>query len=42
MLCNNLDGRDAVGDGMGVQEGGDIDIPMADSSWYMAETKTIL
>ena len=42
VLCNNLDGWDAVGDGMGVQEGGDIGIPMADSSWYMAETKAIL
>ena len=32
VLCNNLDGQEGVGDGRGVQEGGDIDIPMADSS----------
>ena len=30
-FCNNLEGWDGVGDGMEVQEGGDICIPMADS-----------
>ena len=30
-LCVNLEGCNAEGDGKGVQEGGDICIPMADS-----------
>ena len=30
-LCDNLQGRDGVGDGREVQEGGDICIPIADS-----------
>ena len=30
-LCINLEGQDGVGDGMEVQKGGDICIPMADS-----------
>ena len=30
-LCINLEGWDEEGDGMKVQEGGDICIPMADS-----------
>ena len=30
-LCNNLDGRQRVGGGREVQEGGDICTPMADS-----------
>ena len=30
-LCINLEGLDGVGDGRGVQKGGDICIPMADS-----------
>ena len=28
MLCDNLEGRDWEGDGSGVQEGGDICIPV--------------
>ena len=32
MLCDNLEGWDRVGGGRDVQEGGDIYIPMADSS----------
>ena len=35
-LCNNLE-WDGEGDGRGVQEEGDIYIPMADSCWYMTE-----
>ena len=31
MLCDKLEGRDGVGGGREVQEGGDIRIPMADS-----------
>ena len=31
MLCDNLEGRDGVGGGRVVQEGGDICISMADS-----------
>ena len=31
MLCDNLEGRDGVGDGREVQEGGDICIPTADA-----------
>ena len=31
MLCDNLEGRDGVGSGREIQEGGDIHIPMADS-----------
>ena len=30
MLCDNLEGWDAVGGGRGVQAGGDMCIPMAD------------
>ena len=30
-LCVNLEGWDGAGDGRGIQEGGDICIPMADS-----------
>ena len=30
-LCINLEGRDGEGEGKGVQKGGDIYIPMADS-----------
>ena len=30
-IYNNLEGWDGVGDGEGVQEGGDIRIPVADS-----------
>ena len=31
MLCDNLEGRDVVGGGRKVQDGGDICVPMADS-----------
>ena len=31
MLCDNLEGWDAVGDGREVQEGGDMCLLMADS-----------
>ena len=31
MFCDNLEGWDGVGEGKGVQEGGDIFIPVADS-----------
>ena len=30
-LCNNLEGQNGKGDGRGLQEGGDICIPVADS-----------
>ena len=30
-ICDNLEGRDGMGDGKEVQEGGDICIPVADS-----------
>ena len=30
-LCDNAEGRDGAGGGRGVQEGGDLCIPMADS-----------
>ena len=30
-LCVNLEGWDEEGDGSGIQEGGDICVPMADS-----------
>ena len=30
-LCDNLKGWDVGGDGMEVQEGGDMGVPMADS-----------
>ena len=29
VLCDNLDGTDSEGSGRGVQEGGDICVPMA-------------
>ena len=31
VLCDNLEGRDGVGGGMKVLEGGDVCTPMADS-----------
>ena len=31
LLCDDLEGRDGVGDGSGVHEGGDLWIPAADS-----------
>ena len=30
-LCDNLEGWDGVGEGRGVQEGGDMCVPVADS-----------
>ena len=42
VLCDNLEGWNGEGGGREVQEGGDIRIPMADSSQCMAETITIL
>ena len=38
-LCINLEGWDGPGDGRKVQKGGDICIPMADSSWGLTEDK---
>ena len=37
-----LEGWDGVGDGRGVQEGGDIRTPVAGSCWYVAEANTML
>lgn len=31
MLCDNLEGEDGMGSGREAQEGGDVQIPMADS-----------
>ena len=42
VLCDNLVGWDGVGVGSGVQEEGDICVPMADSFLCMTETNTIL
>ena len=39
VLCDNLEGWERVGCGKEVQEGVDICIPVADSSWCMAEKK---
>ena len=41
-LCDNLEEWDGVGAGTKVQERGDICIPMADTGWCKAETKTVL
>ena len=41
-LWNNLKGWNGVGGGSEVQEGGDIGMPMAESSGCLAETNTIL
>ena len=37
VLYDNLEGQDGVGGGKEVQEGGDIQIPMADSCWCTAQ-----
>ena len=42
MLSDNLEGWDGVDDGRGVQEGKDIDIPVANSCFCVAKTITIL
>ena len=36
------EGWDGEGDGMEVQEGGDMGVPMADSCWYVTENHKIL
>ena len=41
-LCINLERWDAEGNGRGVQNGGDICIPMADSCWGLRESNKIL
>ena len=41
-LCINLEGRNGVGDGREVQEGGDICIPMANSCCSLTENNKIL
>ena len=42
VLCDSLEGRDVVGSGREVQEGGAVCIPTADSCGYIAETDTVL
>ena len=42
MLCDNLEGRDGVGDRRGIQDEGDICIPVDDSCQYVAQTNPIL
>ena len=42
VLCDNLEEWEGEGDGKGVQEGGDMCVPSADSSWCMAKTISIL
>ena len=42
MLCDNLERGGGVGGGREVQEGGGIQILMADHVAYMTETNTIL
>ena len=42
MLCDNPEGWDGVGGGREVYKGGDIQIPMADSKWFTAETNRIV
>ena len=37
-----LGGLDSMGDGRGIQEGGDICTPVADWCWCMADANTIL
>ena len=41
-LCDNLEGWDGVGGRSEIQEGRDMYVPMADSCWCVAETKTVL
>ena len=41
-LCINLEGWNEEGHGRQAQEGGDICIPMADSSWCLTENNKIL
>ena len=41
-LCDNLEGWDEEGGGRDIQEGGDTDIPVADSCSWLAEINTIL
>ena len=42
VLCDNLEEWDGKGDGREVWEGGDMDVPMADSYWCMTEKQKIL
>ena len=42
VLCDKLEGWNGEDGGREVQEGGDICIPMADSTQCMAETITVL
>ena len=42
VLCDNLERWSGQGRGRGIQDGGDTDMPMADSFSYMAKTLTIL
>ena len=42
VLCDNLEWWDGVGGGREVHEGGDLDIPMANLCWCVAETNTVL
>ena len=42
MLCGSLEGWDGVGDGRGVQEGGDLCVSVADLCGCVAEANTIL
>ena len=41
-LCVNLEGWDGEGDGRGLQKGGDICTPMADSFWGLTENSKIM
>ena len=41
-LWDNLEGWDGEGEEREVREGGDMDVPMADSCWYTAENHKIL
>ena len=41
-LCDNLEGWGGERDGREVQEGGDMDVPMADSCWCLTENNKIL
>ena len=42
MLCDDLEGWDGGWSSREVPEGGDINIPMADSCYCIAETNTTL
>ena len=42
VLCDNLERWSGQGRGRGIQDGGDTDMPMADSFSCMAKTITLL